>query len=99
MLDRFAERVAQVVLGRRGELPQQRVADVASGGRGEAQEALRRRVEPGDALQQKVAQATWELALPIVVGGSARSSSAKNGLPSERATIVSVSAADGGASA
>ena len=52
VLDRLPERVLQVVLGAGGELPEQRIADVASGGRSEAQEALRRRVEPGDALQQ-----------------------------------------------
>ena len=58
------------------------------------QDVLRRPVEPGDALQQQVAQAARELAARS--RAAARSSSAKNGLPSERATIASVSAAGSG---
>jgi len=46
------------------------VAHVAPGGRGQAQQALRGRVEPGDALQQQVAQATGELGVLIAASGS-----------------------------
>ena len=42
---------------------QQRVPDVAAGGRGQAQQALRRTVEPGHAPQQEVAQAGRQLAV------------------------------------
>ncbi len=65
MLDGPAQRLAHVALRERRRSAQQRVADVASGGRGQAQEALRRRVEPVDALQQQVAQAARKLAGPV----------------------------------
>ena len=44
VLDRLAERVLQVVLGSNGEFPEQRVGDIASGGRGDPQESLRRHI-------------------------------------------------------
>ena len=97
MLDGPAQRLAHVALRERRRSTEQRVGHVASGGRGQAQEALRRGVELVDALQQQVAQAARELAGPS--SAAARSSSAKNGLPSERAAIVSVRAAGTGASA
>jgi len=50
VLDRLAQRLAKIALRHRRQRAQQRVADVAPGGRGQAQQALRRRVEPGDAL-------------------------------------------------
>ena len=48
---------------------EQRVADVASGGGGQAEQVLGRGVEPGDALQQQVAQAARQLAGLAVAGG------------------------------
>ena len=62
VVDRPAQRLAHVGLRERRCGAEQRVAHVASGGRGQAQEALRRGVELRDALQQQVAQATRELA-------------------------------------
>ena len=69
MLDGPAQRLAHVALGQLRHGAEQRVADVASGGRGQAQQALRRRVEPGHALQQQVAQAARELAALVAGGG------------------------------
>ena len=69
MLDRLAQRLAHVALRQLRDRAEQRVADVAPGGRGQAQQALRRAVEPGDALQQQVAQAARELAAPVARGG------------------------------
>ena len=51
-----------VGFGDGGERAEQRVADVASGGGGQAEQVLGRGVEPGDALQQQVAQAARQLA-------------------------------------
>jgi hypothetical protein len=69
VLDGLAKRLAQVGFGQPGHGPEQRVADVASGGRGQAQQALRRSVEPGGALQQQVAQAPRQLTAPVAGGG------------------------------
>ena len=69
VLDRPAQRLAHVALREPGRRAQQRVADVAPGRRGQAQQALRRPVEPGDALQQQVAQAARELAALVAGGG------------------------------
>ena len=69
VLDRLAQRLAHLALRERRDGAEQRVADVASGGRGQAQQALRRTVEPVDALQQQVAQATRELAALVARGG------------------------------
>jgi hypothetical protein len=69
MLDGVAQRRAHLVLRKRRDRMQQRVADVASGGCRHAQQALGRRVEPGYALQQHVAQVAWDLAVPAA-GGS-----------------------------
>ncbi len=87
LVDRLPQRLAHVALG--GRL-QQRIADLPSGGRGDAEQVLRGPVEPGHAPQQQIAQAARELAR---CSPAASSSSAKNGLPSERAMISSVTAA------
>ena len=62
VLDGLAQRVAHVGFGDRGERAEQRVADVAPGRGGQPQQALGRGVEPGDALQQQVAQAARQRA-------------------------------------
>ena len=59
-LHRRAERVAQGAVGQLRGRVEQRVADLASGRRGQAQHALRLMVEAGDALQQQVAQSLRE---------------------------------------
>ena len=69
VVDRPTQRLAHVGLRERRRRAEQRVAHVASGGRGQAQEALRRGVELRDPLQQKVAQAMRELAALAVRGG------------------------------
>ena len=56
-----AERVAQGAVGQLHGRAEQRVADFASGRRGQAQHVLRRVIEAGDALQQQVAQCLREL--------------------------------------
>jgi hypothetical protein len=50
MLDGLAQRPTQVTLWQHRHGAEQRVADVAPGGRGQAQQALGRRIEPGHAL-------------------------------------------------
>ena len=97
VLDRPAQRLAHLALRQPGDRAQQRVGDVTSGRRGEAQQALRRRVEP--ATRCSSASRRPRGSSPLSPPAAARSSSAKKGLPSERATIASVSAAGGGASA
>ena len=69
MLDGLAQRRAHLVLRKRRDSAQQRIADVASGGGRHAQQALGRGVEPGCALQQHVAQAARDLAVPAAGGG------------------------------
>ena len=96
MLYRFAQRLAHVALSKPRNGAEKLVPDVASHGRRYMQEALRPSVEPDHALQQQVAQSTRKLTL---VARAARSSSAKKGFPSERETIVPVSAACSGESA
>ena len=70
VLDGLPQRLAHVGLGDGGERAEQRVADVASGGGGQAEQVLGRGVEPGDALQQQVAQAARQLA-GLAAGGEA----------------------------
>ena len=65
VLDGPAQPRADRGLRERRRVAQQRVADVAPGGRGQAQETLRRRVEARDALQQQIAQAAWKLTGPV----------------------------------
>ena len=62
VLDGLAQTVAHVGFGDRGERAEQRVTDVAPGRGGQPQQALGRGVEPGDALQQQVAQAARQRA-------------------------------------
>jgi hypothetical protein len=50
MLDGLAQRPTQVTLWQHRHGAEERVADVAPGGRGQAQQALGRRIEPGHAL-------------------------------------------------
>ncbi len=69
VLDGLAQRLAHLALGQRRDGAEQRVPDVASGGRGHAQQALRRGVELVDALQQQVAQATRKPATLVAGGG------------------------------
>jgi hypothetical protein len=68
VVDRLAQRLAHLALGEPRDGGEQRVADVASGGRGQAQQAPRPVVEPGHALEQQVAQATRERTAPLAAG-------------------------------
>jgi hypothetical protein len=69
VLDRLAQRSAQLGLGERRRGAQQRVAHIAPGGRRQPQHALRRGVEPRRARQQQVAQAARQLARVVARGG------------------------------
>ena len=69
VLHRLAERVAQLPLGQLRDCPEQRVADFASGCRGQAQQGLGRVAEAGDALQEEITQATREFAASIACSG------------------------------
>jgi hypothetical protein len=66
VLMRLAQCLPQRVLRERSRRAQQRIAHLAPCGRGEAQHAPRRAVEPGDALQEDVAQPRGQ---PVVRGG------------------------------
>ena len=57
------------MLRKRRESAEQRVADGPPGSGRQAQHALGGRAEPGDALQQQVAQAAGELAALVASGG------------------------------
>ena len=61
VLDRQAQRLPDGALGERRRRQEQRVPDVAPSGGREPQQALSRTVEPCDALEQQVEQATREL--------------------------------------
>ena len=69
VLHRLAQRFTHVALGQLRDGAEHRVSDVASGGRGQTQQALRPTVEAGDALQQQVAQASRERAVEVACGG------------------------------
>ena len=69
VVDRLPERVVDLVLRELGQCQQQRIADVAPGGRGQPQHVLRSSVELGHTLEQQVTQAARELARPIVLLG------------------------------
>ncbi len=69
LLDGPAQRLSHVSLGERRQRPEQRVANVPTGGRGQPQEVLRPAVEAGHSLEQEVAQAAWQLDAPIIGGG------------------------------
>ena len=97
VLDCLAQRLAHVGSGSAATAARSRVPDVASDGRRHVQQALRASVEPGHALQQQIAQATRKLG--VLVAGGRKELFAKKGLPSERATMASVSAAGRGAPA
>jgi hypothetical protein len=64
VLDGLAQRVAHAGLGDRGERAEQRVADIAPGRGGQAQQALGRGVEPADPLEQQVAYTAREFGCP-----------------------------------
>jgi hypothetical protein len=68
VLHRLAQRLAHLGLWQARRGAEQRVADVAAGGRGQPQQALGRRVEPGGALQQQLAQAPRQFAAPLAGG-------------------------------
>jgi len=68
-LHRLAERVAQLPLRQLHGCAEQRVADFASGYRGQAQQGLGRVAEAGDALQEEITQATREFAASIAHSG------------------------------
>src|SRR6266545_541739 len=90
LLDRLSKRLANVLLRARSERAQQRVAHVTSGGRGQTQEALRlgssRPMRWSNRSRRRRGSST--LSSPA----AARSSSAKNGLPSDRETMAFVTA-------
>jgi hypothetical protein len=65
----LAERVAQFPLRQLRDCAKQRVADFASGCRGQAQQGLGRVAEASDALQEEITQATRELAASIARSG------------------------------
>ena len=69
VLHRLAERVAQLPLGQLPDCAEQRVADFASGCRGQAQQGLGRVAEAGDALQEEITQATREFAASLARSG------------------------------
>ena len=91
VVDGAAKRLAHVALLQPRRGAQQRVANVAPGCGGQSQHALRPAIEPRYPSQQQVAQPAG--GSPRASLAAARSSSVKNGLPSERATIASASAA------
>ena len=65
VLDGPAQRLAHLVLRLRRYRAEQRVPDASPGGRGHAQEALRRTVEPRHTLEQQLAQAARERIGPV----------------------------------
>jgi hypothetical protein len=69
VLNGVAQRRAHLALGEGGHRAQQRIGDVAPGGRGHTQQALRAPVEPADARRQRLAQAAREGAVSVSRGG------------------------------